>query len=94
MSIWRMRVTPPALVLVLVYPYTYLLCILRHMYSVIRMSRPVVGSSKLCESVHRSSQKEYSRLLFDVPDVFKSVSVLQRDVRARQVSKTFAKLLA
>ena len=46
------------------------------------------------ENSHRSSRKGYPRLPLDVPDVLKSVSVLERDVRARQTSKTFAKLLA
>ena len=46
------------------------------------------------ENSHRSSRKQYPRLPLYVPDVFESVSALQRDVRAGQTSKTFAKLLA
>ena len=46
------------------------------------------------DSSPRSSPKGHPRLPLDVPDVFQSVSVLQRDERARKTSKTFVKLLA
>ena len=45
------------------------------------------------EKLHCSSRKEHRRLSLDVPDVFESVSVLQRDECARQTSKTFAKIV-